>query len=436
MTVMIDLLRRKFLLSLSLLILLYVTLTLSAEAKEKYDNELVSTSILSVQLYSGDDPLTMPIMQLGTDEYLTLKFDDLGNDAANYRYTILHCDANWNESNLMQTEYLEGFFDNPLDDYALSFNTTINYTNYILELPNNNIKFRYSGNYVLIVYEGTDRCNVVFTRRFYVVEPKVEIDGRVKRATFDAYQGDNQEVDFNIRFAGFKLSNPLTEVSVVLMKNRRSDSAIRNLKPRSFNNGLLDYNYDEENVFSGGNEYRFFDIRSWRYVGEGVKSIEKVQGKTQVSLHPSELRSNKRYFYYAEMNGNYRVESQDRNVKDFDTECDYAFVHFTLDMPSPLLGGTVNVFGALTNYDTSGKYAMQWNFQQKRYELSLLLKQGYYNYEYVYIADDETIADETVIEGTSYETENDYQIFVYYRKQNSGRYDRLVGIKQLNSLAR
>ncbi|MFV0364877.1 MAG: DUF5103 domain-containing protein [Mangrovibacterium sp.] len=406
----------------------------SSAAERYYENKTFKKGIKTVQLYQANDPLTIPIIQLGTEEYLTLKFDELNASQSDYYYTVLHCDADWKESYIMQSEYLDGFLDNPLNDYALSFNTKVEYTNYLLELPNENMSFRYSGNYILVVYEGNNRENVVLTRRFYVMESKVNIAGRLKPATFDGYQGENQELDFEVNFAGFQFNDPNQEAKIVLQKNRRWDSAVRGLKPRYFQDKLLNYNYDEENVFPGGNEFRYFDMRSWRYTGEGVAALHEFNDFQHVTLNVDELRSNKKYFYYAEMNGLYRVESQDREIQDYDTECDYAFVHFTLKMPQPLVGGKVCVFGALTNQELSDRYAMTWNFDTKQYELSLLLKQAYYNYQYVYLPDGETQADETVIEGSFYETENDYQVFVYYRKQNSGRYDRLVGFREFDSI--
>ena len=131
-------------------------------------------------------------------------------------------DADWRESFVMQTEYLNGFAENPLDDYALSFNTTMNYVNYQLSIPNDQVSLNYSGNYVLIVFEGTDRDRPVLTRRFYVLDRKVNVNAQVKKATFDPYQGDNQEVDFKILHRQLQIDDPFSEIKVVLMKNRRS----------------------------------------------------------------------------------------------------------------------------------------------------------------------------------------------------------------------
>ncbi len=162
--------------------------------------------------------------------------------------------------------------------------------------------------------------------------------------------------------------------------------------------------------------------------------IKKIDNYNHVTLNTDYLRSNMQYSYYKDMNGKFRIESRDSNIKDAYTECDYAMVHFVLNMPKQLVGGNVNIFGNFTNQELNNKaYIMKWNFEKSRYEISLLLKQGYYNYQYVYIEDGKQKADETIIEGSFYCTENNYQIFVYYRKSNGGRYDQLIGFKELKT---
>jgi hypothetical protein len=260
----------------------------------------------------------------------------------------------------------------------------------------------------------------------------VEVEGNVHRATLDAYKGENQEVDFTVYHDKLEILNPIDEVKVVVMQNNRWDNAIRDLKPLYIRDKALVYDYNRENVFQAGNEFRYFDIRTNRYPGENVLSTDYHRPYYHKTLMTDEVRSNKKYYSYEEMNGKYVVESQDPEVKDFDTECDYNFVHFSLQLESILLGGTVNVFGALTGWNANKSNEMTWNFNTSRYELSLLLKQGYYNFQYVYVPQGSTVADHKNIEGSFWETENDYQIFVYY-KDIADRYDRLVGYRILNS---
>lgn len=396
-----------------------------------YQNAVYRNEIKSVQLYREGNELSIPVIELDSDAHLILKFDDLSEDSKNFSYTLIHCDADWNESYIRQNEYLDGIPDNPVTDFALSFNTTFKYVNYQLRIPNDGCNPKISGNYALVVFENNNRDSLVLIQRFYVVEPLVRIDGQVKKATFDPFNGPNQEVDFKIFLNNLKPMNPIDEIKVVLMQNRRWDSAIRDLKPSFLQDNMLEYDYSKENVFPGGNEFRYFDIRTARHPGENVENVKFFTPYYHATLLPDAVRSNKDYRSYKEMNGNFVIESQDR-VTDYDTECDYLFVHFFLQLQSPLMGGTVNVFGALTGWNANASNEMKWNFDKAGYELTLLLKQGYYNYEYVYVPEGSKKADAVNLEGSFFLTENDYQIFAYYHDQAS-RYDRLVGFVNINS---
>jgi hypothetical protein len=171
-----------------------------------------------------------------------------------------------------------------------------------------------------------------------------------------------------------------------------------------------------------------------KHPGENVQGIEFFRPVYHATLMADQIRSNKKYFFYKEMNGQFVIESQDR-ITDPDTECDYAFVHFFLPLPSPLVGGSVNVFGALTGWNANQSNQMKWNFEQAGYDLTLMLKHGYYNYQYVYVPDGSKKADSSNLEGSHFETENEYQIFAYFHDISS-RYDRLVGFVNINSLLR
>ncbi len=403
------------------------------EDKYYYENAVYNENIKTVLMYREGFELSNPVMEMNENIRLVFKFDDFSPVAKNYYYTIIHCDANWNESFLIQADYINGFPENPLLDYKLSFNTSFDYTHYELFLPNQDIQFNISGNYVLVIYEDNDKEKVLITQRFYVVEPKAQVEGRVRRATLDAFQGSNQEVDFVITYnTDVMLENPLKDVKVIIMQNNRWDNAIKDLKPLQIRQNRLEYDYDRENVFPAGNEFRYFDNRTNRYNGENIISTEFHDPYYHKTIRADEVRANKNYFQYKEMNGKFTIESQDPEVRNFDTECDYTFVHFTLPLESPLLGGSVNVFGALTGWNANKSNEMTWNFDTSAYELTLLLKQGYYNYMVVYVPRGSTVADHTNIEGSFWETENDYQILVYFR-DFSGRYDRLVAYRVLNS---
>ena len=93
-----------------IILLLDIILTLNSIASQKsekyyYQNAVYSEDIKSVQLYRDGNELSNPVIELGSEVKLILKFDDLTEDVKQYSYTIIHCDANWNESFIMQNEY-------------------------------------------------------------------------------------------------------------------------------------------------------------------------------------------------------------------------------------------------------------------------------------------------------------------------------------------
>ena len=398
-----------------------------------YETAVYKEEIKTAVMYRLGFELSNPVIGLNEDQKLLMKFDDLASEVKDYYYTVIHCDADWKESFIPQSDYLDGFPENPVNDYAMSFNTTFSYVNYQIVLPNDHVNFKLSGNYVLVVFEDNDKEKIVLTQRFRVYETAVTIEGTVRRATADAFKGESHEIDFTVYHPNLGILNPRQEVKVTIMQNNRWDNAITGLLPQYIHDGQLIYDYNRENVFKAGNEFRYFDIRTNRMNGENVFATDFMRPYFHKTLAVDEVRTNKDFFQYKEMNGKYTVESQDQEVRDYDTECDYDFVHFTLDVETPLVGGSVNVFGGLTQWNASKGNEMTYNFDKGQYELTLLLKQGYYNYMYVYVPQGGMVADHTNIEGSFWQTENDYQIFVYYRDL-AGRYDRLVGYKILNSV--
>ena len=396
-------------------------------------NGIFRENIHSVQFYRQGWDFSLPVIELGTDQQLQLKFDELAEGVTNFVYTITHCDADWYPSRLLQSEYMVGFIENPVTDYAASINTTVRYTNYLLSLPNENVRLLLSGNYLLSVFDESDRNNPVLTRRFYVVEPLTEVRGDVKKSTFEGYKGRDQEIDFDVNYSRFAMQDPRTEVKVVVMQNSRGDNCLLNLKPLFVRDNQLSYDLSRENVFSGGNEFRNFDTKNLRINGYGVANIEFINPLYHITLRRDQVRREREYRSESDLNGRYLIKND--RVTDSDLESDYILVRFSLEMAEPMLGGEIYVFGGLSDWQCNRPNKMSWNPELRCYEVTLMLKQGFYDYQYVYVEKGGNRIDNTLLEGSYVETENDYQLFVYYRGFSS-RYDKLVGYRTINSVKR
>lgn len=394
-------------------------------------NYVANNNILSVQLYKNNWKLSNPIIEINSNQQLLFQFDELTNTAKEYYYTIYHCNRNWELSDLSQFEYLPNLTEFPITDYEFSVNTKMNYINYYLELPNDDIQFKYSGNYALIIFDNQNPDTPVLIKRFYVLDNKVNIDALIRNSSFE-YRED-QEIDIKVFTQNINIQNTTSDVKLVITQNNRTDNAITNLQPRFVDSNYLDYNYNAENCFKGENEFRYFDLRNINYSGEGIATVRYRAPYYHAILEPHEIRKQRKYSFYKEMNGNFYVDAGNLQYPDF--EADYQIVHFTLDLDQVLMGGGVYVFGAFTNWQCTSFNKMKWNMEQRRYELTIPIKQGYYNFTYAWKDDNEEIVKPSNLEGSHSETENEYQVYFYYGKRGD-RYDQLVGFKKFNSLTK
>jgi len=369
------------------------------------------------------------IIRLNAGETLELRFDDLDADHKTYHYTIIHCDADWTPSNLSQYEYIDGFYDDVIFDYSRSFNTRVLYSQYYLEFPNHNMRPLKSGNYIMKVYLNGNRDDVAFTRRFMIYEPLVGVEATVNMADVLMYRDSWQQVSFSVEAAGYRIANPHEQLKVVVVQNGRWDNAVTGLRPRGIQGGRYIYDYEEEILFEGGNEFRRFDTRSLRFVTERVADIQSSARHWDVFLLPDQQRTFRRYSTDGDINGRFIVNNRDG--RDHMLESDYAWVHFSLPMNAPLASGGIYVMGELTQWHFHEENKMNYNYPEKKYELSLLLKQGYYNYLYAFLDDGHTAAGLSLIEGSHSVAENDYSIYVYHRQPGT-LYDRMIGLTQLN----
>lgn len=403
----------------------------------RFDDYTYNNKIKSVQFFNTKNIMSYPIMSLDGGDRLKLMFDDLDIDLKYYHYTLIHCNANWQPSDLVQKQYLAGNFDDEIRNYKYSMNSGIQYINYSVEFPNEFITPLVSGNYILKVYNGYNSDEVVITRRFMVVNNKVEIKPTVKEATNVTERFARQEVDFTVNHQNTPILNPYDNIKVVLMQNYRWDNAIMGLVPRYINGSLLDYNYEEENVFDGSNEFRNFDIKSLISQTINIKRIQynEKDKLLHVYINDDENRSFKRYLSMPDLNGNYLIK-KDESLTDSDIEATYVKVHFSLKQYPALKEGNVYVFGKLTDWKFKDEFKMKYDTLNNVYEQVVLLKQGYYNYMYCVVKDGaKNKGDLTHYEGTYFETENDYTILVYYRNPVL-YYDELIGIQTFNSIRR
>lgn len=375
--------------------------------------------------------LSPPAIALNSNETVELVFDDLDGTFKDLYYSIVHCDASWNPSDLMESEYLDGFFTYNITEHKYSFNTLTGFMNYRLTLPNDKTKIKRSGNYLLKIYANNDPEQLVLTRRFLVYEDVCGITPELRRSSNVEDRNTKQELDLVINTLALPVSNPFNDIKVVILQNNRWDNCKMNLKPTFVNDKQLIYNLDEPDIFNGGNEFRFFDLKNIMVKTQNIAKLNRDTVPWSVLLLNDEKRPYKKYATLYDINGKFLIKND--NAADNQTESDYFNIHFYLPYDEPVTGGDFYVFGQLSDWQVKDRFRLNYNYRTKRYEAVILLKQGFYNYEYVFVGDSKKEPDETVVEGSHFDTENNYTILVYFYDLKLDC-DRLVAIRTFNTI--
>lgn len=396
----------------------------SFSQNEIFIDKTYKDNIKTTQLKSSNSQFSYPIINLNSSEELYLTFDDLNpnNKVYDYQYTIIHCNSDWTKSNLNFSEYCEGFEENDIYDYDNSFNTLVSYVNFSVKLPNNDIDFKLSGNYIIMVYKDYDMYDTVLTKRFYVSENSVIIDGDVIRPQVSSFMDNYQQVEFKLTSNLFSNGNNLQYLKVNVLQNNRIDVSQQNLKPDFINGNILKFSNPYNLVFKAGNEFRYFDAQNIRFASEKVADI-KLEDQYNFYLVPEAER--KRYFYQKDINGRYMINNQlGSNAKN---DADYVQVHFYLPRDYDFPNNKIFIYGELSNWQKLPDFQMEYNYKYNTYQKTVLLKQGYYNYSFV--LENESIFP---IDGSFYDTENDYIIYVYLHDFRMN-YDKLIGVKVITT---
>jgi hypothetical protein len=361
------------------------------------------------------------IVPLGT--VLELSFDDLDADSKQYKYKIEHKTHDWQASRLLSSQYINGFDQNTIIDVTNSFNTLQNYSHYSVQIPNINTVITKSGNYLLSVLNSYDE--VIFTRKFVLYERAATVPVSVTRSRNTKTVNTQQTIQFSINHPGVRINNPGQEVHVTILKNNNWNETISNLQPTFFKPNQLLYDYTNKTNFWGGNEYLNFDSKIIRNKSLNIVKIIK-KDVYNLYIYPFIYDEFREYTYNPDINGQFTIRTLEGAYAR--TEADYALMHFTLEVNEPFKEKEIYVYGAFNDFSISENNKMYYNARNKTYVTSILLKQGFYNYTFATVGKNNFVNTHE-INGTFFETENEYTVLVYFKPAGS-LYDRVIGVGQ------
>jgi len=411
----------------SIIITILLSLMLiNAQLRTKILDPNVRTLICAVQ----NQDLSLPVIELNSEQKIEIRFDEMSHESHSYAYTIIHCNADWTPSDLSNTEYLSGYTNAYIHHSERSVNTHHLYTHYQFSLPNDDIGFKISGNYVVMIYEDNQRDKPIAQVCFSVVESRVRASANVRANTDTEIRGRFQQLDFDINLSGYDVRDPMSEIKVTVRQNNRTDNEVTQLRPSFMQGTTLKYQNNKALIFEGGNEYRSFDISSVYVSSKGVDRIRFANNQYEAILQPERITRGA-YEHAFDVNGRFKINAQEA-FSQMHTEADYVLVNFNLPVRQVFFDGQLFLGGEFNFNQMNDFNRLQFNNQTGSYQKSLLLKQGGYNYQYWLLPKNNTKATVERTEGSYWQTGNEYQIYVYHRAWGE-RYDRLIGFFQAES---
>lgn len=401
-----------------------VPLTLSTSDTQPQNllaDGIYSPTLKTVQLYPNANEATdilLPASVPINSQNLKLEFDDLAGAFQYYTAKITHCNSDWSKSSLSNLDFLTEYNSFPINSYAQSTDTHIPYVHYWFSVP----RVKLGGNYVITVY--LNDTEPVFSRRFMVYQSLAQV-GSSRDVSGAGQLANKQPISLTVRYDQLDVMNSATQFEVHIRQNQRWDNMIQNLPATFMRDATKEIEYritDEEWMHNGGNEYRFIDLRTIiTSTGQNIARIDRSAKPYTAHVAIDKPRGYDRYSQYLDFNGGYVIQNYDNSLQ---YSANYVKTIFRL--ASKKIPGKVFLEGRLSNGPLSADAEMYYDSTRSEYRRELLLKQGWYNYQYVVRGDGKP----DVIEGNHFETENMYEVFVYF-KSLQPRADILVGYARM-----
>jgi len=383
-------------------------------------HSVLRNDIRSLMVYTDDGWDRMPVIDLNSDEHIYIEFDQMSHDYHRYTYTINHCEPDWSLSEeIFESDYLIGINNSPIDDYELSLNTNHIYTHYTLALPNEQCAFKMSGNYLLTVYDDDDDRTPLIKARLYVVDNLMSAGFTVETNTDIDINRSHQQVKASVNFSNVRVMKPREQITITVMQNGEHGFRTDNPPADIIMADGLQWSHVRSLIFEGGNEYHKFEMLSTSHASTNVDHIKWDGRDWYASLVYDFPQPN--YLYDEDADGYFLL----RNSDDYESTTTSEYVYINYVVKSPYYNGyNVYVDGAWTTGDKE-EYKMEYNHEAGMYYCSVLQKLGYYNYRYVMEPEGGGTRVLMPSQGSFFETQNAYDMFVYY-KEIGGRTYRLA----------
>ncbi len=348
------------------------------------------------------------------NDVINISFDILGKKKGDYYYTITHCDYKWNSSDISKFEYIDGYDDIRISNYFFSQNTYQSYTNFNFQIPNQRLKIKLDGNYIISVFDQSN--NQIFQRKIVVKDNIYNgiINITRSKEIVDSPYSQNLQVVFNN--LDNVIFNSTSDYKLFIVKNNNLKSSKIFSIPRLQTGLKLIY---DNLKFEGGSEYLYFDSKNILLTSNEIKRVDfkKIYNTTLYTDFEESI-----YTLQPDLNGTFILNADcfEKNIC-----ADYSNVIFSLKT-NKNYENDIFIIGEFNNNVLSEKYKMKKE-TKNYYTKDIVLKQGLYNYKYV-------VKTKNGFKDLSnfWQTENNYKA-ILYEKKITDRYYKIIGFGENNS---
>lgn len=391
-----------------------------------YDSLIHTLTFRSLQ-----DWYSYPILDLNYQKSYLIEFDDFRTYPVSYNYRLVHCNHDWTPSELEPIDFMNGYTEGEVDDYFYANTEGRPYIHYSLLFPRADSYILASGNYEIQIFNYDDPDVPVLIKRLVVIDNQLDFKTQKVIPAYSRYRRAYQSLEFSLNYTDADITQPMRDIKASILQNGRWDNAIIGLAPTYFDMNNCYYNYRDQNFFKGGKEFRYIDLINLENPDDNIEKIDFSEpGHPVVRMKTDDTVTYQSHTMKRDLNGRFYIGKKQRFL-DMKDET-YLKVDFSLAIAKPFTDSNVYIRGELSSWCIQDEYKMHYNPLSKKYEVSLFLKQGIYNYQYVLNRDGSNEVDDTSLEGSYWNTENDYLVIIYYRPFNA-RYDHAIGFTKINS---
>lgn len=383
--------------------------------------------IKSLKIYTSNDQNSIPVLTSPKD-FLYIDFDVQSEYPPNFNIIFKFCDRNWNPTDNIfllnqgqNTAFNLDFFTLPTTVEAAKYHYSNRFPDKL-----GYVSFPFSGKWKFFVVDSQDPSLIFAEGKFFVVKADQPIKVEVKKETLDDkiyYPPQLGIVNWIIAEANLKQDYfPFFVDELEIVQNHLLNNSV--VVPRN--------STDQNRVFEwdGGSKLKFIakDVRPGNEYREVNLNDINIFNSKNVKAQFDGMEYN-RFFIQGkkDLNGSFTLKPPK------DMYSTYLNVTFQIKPPEEVYGD-IYLVGAFNDWNVSEKYKM--NFNGNYYDLTIELKRGVYDYQYVVVNGDPknpANQDWYILEGNDWATTDEYNIFLWYRDQEYGGYDRIIGYSKIQS---